>query len=148
MDLASVRAIVSELGGRSGFALLDSETFPSRGVKKFTTGEKVILFDRPRYEGMVRNRLIKEGKNPLNFTSGELAWGERVGDSPLITHNGKYYLQTVLSSPGQSFYYIGSVPVDPAAMGLERLTKTNQGLNDDVAVRTYNIENITKLELL
>ena len=148
MDLP---AIVGALEGvnEHPFAWMDTETTPMRGVKKFTRNMKVILFNEPRYEAMVREKLSKQGLNPENFTVSDLPWGARIADSPLILHKGVMYLQTVLSEPGESFYFISGLSVDPEELGI-RPRRTNQGLEpgNEVLVATYKIENITRLELI
>jgi hypothetical protein len=44
------------------------------------------------YEQAVNNRLTKEGKQ-ADFTKQERTWGDRVGNSPIITYKGKFYLE-------------------------------------------------------
>ena len=44
------------------------------------------------YEHAVNNRLSKEDQTP-DFTKQKRTWGERVGNSPVIEHKGKFYFE-------------------------------------------------------
>ena len=134
------------------FATLDAITMPKPGLRCETVGERVIMFTNKRssgYENMVKRRLVAAGKNPDNFVLGELPWGERVPNSPLITLRGILYLQTILLVPGVCKYYVGNNEVDPKDFGI-RPRRTNQGLppGEEVLVNTYRLENITRIALM
>lgn len=43
------------------------------------------------YETAVNNRLDKLGETP-DFEAQGRSWGSHVGDSPIVSHNGKFYL--------------------------------------------------------
>lgn len=140
-------------------ASLDAVTFPSVGIRKVTTGQRVMLFTNQEtsgYENMVKRRLAEEGKNPDNFVIGDLPWGARMPGTPLFVHKDKkgevnYYLQTIELSPGRKKYFIGNTEVDPAELGFKgKEFATNQGLSpgNEVVVSTYNIVHITKLVCL
>jgi hypothetical protein len=153
MLLSEVEDLLLRIRGGT-FASLDAETFPYPGIKKVTTGEQVMLFTNKggsAYERLVKRRLEQAGKNPANFVLGDLAWGERVPDSPLIHHRGKHYLQVIEINPGVSVYYFttGKEVPDPEGLGLVR-RRSNQGLapDDEVIVRTYKLDNIIRLTLM
>jgi hypothetical protein len=134
------------------FANIDATTEPSNGIRKETTGIRVILFTNKKssgYENMVKRRLIEAGKNPDNFVSGDLPWGEQVPNSPLVEHKGKVYLKCVLLSEGQPRYFIGNREVSGNGLGL-RGSWPNQGLppSDAVKVACYNLEHIKKITLM
>ncbi len=151
MDIDQVREVLSRVPGCT-FASLDAETMPSPGLKCIETGASVILFSNMNsngYENMVKRRLEKLGKTAENFVLGDLPWGERVENTPLIFHKDRYYLQTVILRPGEKEYLVGVHRVDPFEFGIT-VRRTNQGLpkGQEVLVATYRIENITRLTLL
>lgn len=151
MEYSQLSEILKSINGCT-FASLDCETKPMAGVRKVTKGESVILFTNKTgsgYEKMVKRRLKEVGKNPDDFVLGDLAWGERLPDTPVIIHKGKYYLQTVTLRPGVSDYYIGETKVDPVYLGIKD-RGTNQGLprGKEVLVRTYSLDSIKQIKLL
>src|SRR4051812_13236191 len=83
---------------------------PQQGrVTKHHKGARVMLFTNKNssgYENMVRRRLEAEGKDPDTFVLGELQWGKRIYDSPLIEHEGKYYMQVIFLAPGTVDYFL------------------------------------------
>lgn len=153
MLLEEIEDLIEKIKGCT-FASLDAETFPYPGIRKVTTGERVMLFTNKggsAYEKLVKRRLVAAGKNPDNFVLSDLRWGERIPDTPLIYHRGKHYLQVIQLSPGVSAYYFTSgreVP-DPEKMGLLR-RRSNQGLSreDEVIVQTYKLDNIIRITLM
>lgn len=136
----------------AAFATMATTTYPIPGLKKVTAGTRVILFTNTQgksgYEEIVKRRLIEAGKDPRNFVLGDLPFGERIPNSPLIVHRGVYYLQTIVIEPGQSTYYTGNREIDPT--GLLPSRRTNQGLpkEDEVIVRTYRVDNIDSISLV
>lgn len=153
MERAELEDLLSQVRGCT-FASIDSETEPSPGILKVTSQTRVLLFTNKNisgYDAMIKRRLVEAGKNPDNFVIGDLPWGERVKNSPLIEHKGKTYLQCVELAEGQKHYYLkaNGKEVDEADLNL-RSRRTNQGLApaDEVIVRTYNLDNITRISLM
>jgi hypothetical protein len=130
------------------FATIDSETFPSPGLRCVTRGTRVILYTNKNgsgYAAKVRRHLVEAGKNASDFVLSDLPWGEKIPNTPFISHRGIYYLQTVILEPGQSNYFIGDRPVD--ASYAIRPRRTNQGLppGSEVFVSTYRLESIIRV---
>lgn len=151
MDRFTLENLLDKISGCT-FANLDAETEPSKGIRKVTTGVRVILYTNKKssgYENMVKRRLAEAGKNPDDFRSGDLPWGTQVPDSPLIEHKGKVYLKCIVLSPGQSRYYIGTREVGGTGLGL-RGHMPDQGLppGDEVIVCAYKLESILKITLM
>lgn len=153
MQLEDIQDLLTRIKGCT-FASLDAETFPKSGIRKVTTGERVMLFTNKggsSYERLVKRRLEQAGKDPDNFVLGDRAWGDPIPNSPLIYHNGKWYLQVIQMERGvETFYFTSGREVpDPMKMGLGR-KRTNQGLSreDEVIVETYKLDNIIRLTLL
>lgn len=153
MLLHQIQRVLSGFKGCT-FASLDAET-KEGGLIRRVTNERVMLFTNTNssgYENLVKRRLAQEGKNPDLFVSGDLAWGERLADSPIISHRGFYYLQTILMAEGEVTYLTptgGVVPTE-IALGMLRRPKNNQGLSDAkaVVIHCYALENLKSIRLL
>lgn len=151
MDLAEIQLLLDKVDC-CAFALIDSTTKPIPGLVKKTTGTSVLLFTNTQgksgYEEILKRRLTEAGKDPRDFVLGDLPWGERIPNSPLIHHRGNYYLQTIILEPGQSAYYYRDTEIDPT--GLLPSRRTNQGLSkeDEVAVASYRIDHIDNIRLV
>lgn len=150
MDYNALMLLLEKVNGCT-FATIDSTTLPRPGLRKVTTGTRVILFTNKKVNGygeLVKRRLIEAGKDPRNFVLGDLPWGERIPDTPVIIHRGLHYLQTVVLEPGQSVGYIGNREVDLEDFIPHR--RTNQGLpkGDEVLVATYRLDHIDRIALM
>jgi hypothetical protein len=151
MDLFNLQNLLDKIQGCT-FATIDTTT-NSNGITKVTTGERVILFTNKKssgYENMVRRRLQEAGKDPDGFRLGDLPWGERLENSPIIVNKGQYYLQTISLVAGQSKYYIGRREVrDPSGLHLRSRGK-QPGLppGDAVKVSCYKLESIDRIVLM
>jgi hypothetical protein len=151
MELGAVQHLLEKVNGCT-FASLDAETYPKPGLRCVTTGARIILFTNKResgYDNMVRRRLTAAGLNPDNFVLSDLPWGERIVGTPLIYHDGSYYLQTILLDPGKKEYDIMGRAVNPASFGVKE-RRTNQGLarGNEVLVSTWKLESITRITLM
>lgn len=151
MDTVVLQMLLEKIHGVT-FATIDTET-KTKNLLKVTKGERILLFRTKGgsgYEAMVNRRLAEAGL-PANFKVGPLPWGERVNDLPLITHNGKHYLQCIsLTKPEAEYFLPGNVPVpDPSIFGV-RPRKRFPDLPEDkqVFVSCYDIEHITRLALM
>jgi hypothetical protein len=120
-------------------------------VTKRTTGIKAFAFGNGGtngYENMVNRRLAAEGKD-ANFQVGALAWGQRLPDSPIIEHNGGFYLQLVIDErahPSVEYLLDGKPVAKDSIVGLPvSKPATNQGLENDVKVRTFKAESIVRI---
>lgn len=134
------------------FASMDSVTSPSSGITKVTKGEQVILFSNTAdsgYESMIRRRLKEFGRDPNTFVVSDLPWGTRVENLPIIAHKGRFYLQAVRLYPGEVKTFIGSREVSNDLLDKSAF-KWNQQLPKEkqVEVRTYALDNITRMRLL
>lgn len=150
MELSRLIPILERINGCT-FASLDARTREASVIRE-TVGERVMLFHTrgaSGYENKVKRELERLGLDPNQFKVGDLPWGERVGNLPLITHRGFHYLQTIFLKPGESRYFIGTMEV-PRPKFLSERFAPGQGLPEgrQVIVNTYNIENISKLRLM
>lgn len=135
---------------------------PMQGrVKKLTEGHRVMIFKNGNgYKNMVNRRLQKQFEeigmttvelferiaNP-EFEPGPRPWGERVEDSPIISHKGKLYLECIFLKAGESKYFLdGEEIAKEEIIGLPEKTEGAQGgLIDKVIVRTFALESIIKV---
>ena len=161
MKLSQINSIISQIKGTT-FASLDSTTEeklsggkknPHLGrVTKKTDNIRIILFASMKgYENMVKRRLIKEGKNPDDFKVASLPWGNRISeDSPIIEHNGNYYIQTIAQGSGQSRYFLDNREVEKESIiGMKEPTKSvKQNLDNEVVVRTFKLDSIREIRLM
>lgn len=153
MELSVILPVVKLIRGAT-FATLDATTAPAKGIKKVSTGVRVILFNTKGgsgYESMVKRRLAEAGRNPDNFVVGDLPWGERVDGTCILQHHGVLYLQCIVLDAGSNDFFIGSLRVSPEGLGLrEGCQRTNQGLpvGSEVLVATYKLDSITAIRLM
>lgn len=125
-------------------------------VTKHTSNNQVMLFTNQNsngYENMVRRRLEAEGKSPESFQLGSLPWGTRVPNTPLIEHNGKYYIQVIFNRPGSSVYFLDDQEIQPEdieGFDAPKISGEGQGLEDDhaVVVRTFALDSIKAIRLM
>jgi hypothetical protein len=139
-------------GGRSN---------PHQGkVTKLMEGSLVMLFKNGSgYHNMVNRRLKKQAEEGVFLTEdlfslltsewkpGPRAWGERVKDTPFITHKGNMYLECIFLKAGKVKYFLDGVeaPKDQI-IGLKEKEEGHQGgLTNKVIIRTFAIESILKI---
>ena len=149
--------------------LLGGKKNPFQGkIEKHALGHRVMLFTNQNsnaYLNKVRRHLEAEGKNPDSFQLSALPWGERIEHSPFIQHKGKHYLQCVFLASGSieyrareeiltngfmdigmSHYPVGHyIPAENIAGLNERSGSEHQGLENEVIVRTFCLDNIKAL---
>lgn len=133
-------------------------------VEKLTEGSNIILYsnsEKNGYAEMVKRRMIKEGKDPSEFQLKPRAWGVRVGKSPFIEHNDKYYFECIFVSPGKTTYLLDGNPIlKEDIVGLpvpkenteeevesEKKQFSNNDLEDKVIIRTFALESIVSIKL-
>ena len=127
-------------------------------VTKLTEKSNVMLFSNTTtsgYEGMVKRRMVAEGKDPSTFEVKPRAWGKRIDESPFIHHKDNYYLECFFVSPGTTTYFLDDQPIDKADIeGLpESSTKTDGevesqgGIEDKVVLRTFSLESIVSIKI-
>lgn len=174
-SLQEIQAMLATIQGCS-FAGLDTATIPvlTGGKKnpmqgkiiKRCIGHNVMLFTNTNssgYENKVKRHLEASGLDPNGWTMGELPWGKRLPNSPIIDNNGKYYLQAVFLKAGVTQYFAtdeielnnqphifvrykeGELIPKANIPGLKDTTGSEgQGLERDkqVIVRTYALDSI------
>ena len=121
-------------------------------VRKITTGLNVMVYQNKTtnaYENMINKRLKKEGKQ-TTFEVGPRKWGERITNTPFVTHNEQAYLEVICLHPGTSHYEVDGVKTDADAIeGLPPVQDGGDqgGLDDKVIIRTFKVDSITAITI-
>lgn len=159
----AIMEALSNVNGAS-FISIDTETVetltggkknPQQGrVTKKVTGSSVMVFQNKTsnaYAAMVERRLIAEGKDPALFELGERTWGERIKNTPFITHKGELYLEVIFLRAGTRSYFLDGVEVAESEIeGLkssEPKAESQGTLENKVIIRTYKVDSIKKLRV-
>lgn len=158
-----IMAALQNVSGAS-FISIDTKTIetltggkknPMQGrVTKTTKGSSVMVFQNKNgsaYESMVNRRLAAEGKDPSSFELGPRKWGERIKNTPFITHKGELYLEVIFLKAGKSEYFLDDTPIEKSE--IEGIDKTppredsQGGLENQVIIRTFRVESIVALRV-
>ena len=167
MNYEDLKSLVESVKGTT-FAGLDTLTSVSlKGgkkntmqgrVTKRTTNANIMLFSNSSvngYEAMVKRRMLKEGKDPETFTVKPRAWGNRIGTSPFIEHNGKHYLECIFVSSGKSEYFLDGNPIakediegiDVTTDDTEKKETGQGGIEAQVVIRTFSLDSIERISI-
>ena len=142
--------------------LLGGKSNPQQGrVTKLTTNSRVMIFKNGKgYFNMVNRRLSKQNEANRVFEMlatessngiwepGPRAWGERIPNSPFITHKGKEYLECIFLRGGQSTYLLDGVEIPKEEVqGLPTKVEGEQGgLIDKVIIRSTPLNPFLRFE--
>lgn len=78
-------------------------------VFKVTTGMQCSVFQNKfvnGYENQVKKKMVAEGLDPEDFKVGERTWGTRIPETPLIEHEGQYYLEVIVGKSNTDTFYL------------------------------------------
>lgn len=162
------QAIMAALANVSGASFIAIDTLTTEALKggkknpmqgrvtKTTTGSSVMVFQNKNgsaYAAMVERRLAAEGKDPKDFELKPRTWGERIKNTPFITHKGELYLEVIFLKAGKSTFFLDGKEI--ARDDIEGIEKTppaegaQGGLSEDrqVVIRTYKVESITGMRV-
>lgn len=180
MNIITVQQLIDSLNKGVSFVGIDIEkkiklpggkknVYQDR-VTKRTTKINAMLYNECKqsgYESQVKKRLQKQDGTEVDIEFGPLPWGKRVGNTPIIEHNGQYYIQTIVVNNGVNRYAVDGhvvqdlwqdgvhVLIDPltqlATTELPKSSKpkSQHGLQDDnmVQINTIRIDNIIRLAI-
>jgi hypothetical protein len=139
-------------------------------VFKVTTGLRARVNQNKytnAYENAVKKKLLEEGKDPDSFELGERTWGTRIPETPIVSHNGAYYLECLIDGSGETHYLIDNVRHEALTNKtddqkylanedgdiLTLLPKTYDnsesqgGATDKVIIRTYKLDSILEMRV-
>lgn len=140
------------LSTMSGVKLTGGKKNPLQGkVVKNVCDAQVIFNDGQTYTNMIKEQMANEGKDPSEFKASERPWGKRVNDTPIIEHNGQYYLETIFVSAGDTAYLVDGMVTDKSEIeGLPKpkVSESSQGgVDNKVVVRTHKLDSITVIKV-
>jgi len=120
-------------------------------VRKMTTSSSVMVFQNKNsnaYENMVKRRLEAEGKS-TTFEVKPRVWGVRIEGTPLVEHNGGFYLEVIFLKSGDTSYMLDDQPIKKDLInGLPVKKASGQGgLNDQVIIRSFKIESLSRITI-
>jgi hypothetical protein len=102
------------------------------------------------YEKAVNEQRIRENKSPT-FESLPRTWGKRLKGTPLVSHEGFYYLEVKVEKSIEYRYYSLNknvkIPTTTIEPYLVRSQSSRQGLDNPVVLRDYRIDHIVSVKL-
>lgn len=163
--LHPIEFIVSTIRGAS-FVAIDTETvvklpggkknpFQGRLIKRIAGSTVMITQNKytNAYENMVQRRLIDEGKDPTDFVLSPRTWGERIPETPFVTHKNQMYLEVIFLRVGKIQYFVDDVEAPPELLSaieglMDEVQKPEQGgLENKVVLRTFNFASIKAITI-
>ena len=132
---------------------------PQQGrVTKRTVGNSVMVFQNrtsSSYGDMVQRRMVKEGLDPATFELKPRAWGERIPESPFISHlkddKMNFYLEVIFLKPGQSSYFLDGQPIAKKdIIGLKEVEEdpnSQGGISNKVIIRSFKLTSIERVRI-
>ena len=128
---------------------------PMQGrITKKARGARVMLFTNTNhnaYKAMVERRLVAEGKNASDFQLGSRPWGQRIIETPFVTHNDNLYVEVIyLAPPTNVEYFLDDTPIAKDAIeGLKPSSSESEqgGLENKVVIRTFKLKSVDVLRM-
>ena len=144
----SVTVMLAALAGNT-FIGLTTETVPKlaggkgnpmQGEITKRTVSSVQIFTNQNTNGYQNKRL----KADADFKLSPRAWGERVPNTPFVTHKGKDYLEVIFNEViGVEYFHNGQTIAKDAIQGLPASRPAAE--TDGVVIRTYGLDSIREL---
>jgi len=144
----SVTVMLAALAGNT-FIGLTTETTPKltggkknpqQGLVTKRTVSSVQIFTNQNTNGYQNKRL----KADADFELKPRAWGERVPNTPFVTHKGKDYLEVIFNKVISVEYFHNGAPIaKDAIQGLPASKPASD--TDGVIIRTYGLDSIREL---
>jgi len=147
---SSLAAVLATVSGAT-FATIETRT--QVRLKKTWQGGAVEKESRvnvtlnANYEKSVNRQLGREGKD-TDFEAMPRQWGNRVPHTPLVTHNGKFYLECKVEKSFNSTYYMDGQEIDKAMVEPHfYASSSRQGTDKEIIVRDYSLDSIVRINL-
>lgn len=102
-----------------------------------------------KYADAVNRERELEGMVP-DFVAEPRKWGERIAGTPLVTHNGRWYLEVrIKSSKTLAFIMPDLSHVDPAEVEkwLPNRHSGRQGIKNAVIIRDFAVDNLRSVNM-
>lgn len=117
-------------------------------VKKLQVSNVFINFS---YEKSVNRARAKEDKE-TDFVAHARTWGKRITNTPLVEHNGSYYLECRFMNASKPTYLVDNIEADIAILKSflpsSYSNAATQGLEKEVIIRDFKVENIKEIKVL
>lgn len=101
------------------------------------------------YENSVNRQSVKEDGN-ADFEAKPRKWGKRIPKTPLVEHNGKFYLELKVENSNSEYfdYSSNNKRINPESVKDWQYKKSSrQGVKNEVIVRDYSLDNIQRIKL-
>lgn len=135
------------------FVTIEAETEPSMrktgnpflGTKKKSVVNGLANFI---YENSVNRQRKREGLEP-DFEAEPRRWGTRLRGTPLVEHNGRYYLELKVEKTQNPTYWFDGKEIKKEELEafMSEHSEGNQGVEKPVVLRDYKLENIRKVRM-
>ena len=118
-------------------------------ITKRTKGGSVMFFGNSKSNGY---KNMKQRKADKSYGAGNILielkqrpWGERINNTPLITHKGNVYVECVYLKAPKSEYFLDGSPIEKRLV--EGLKPSKPSSGNDVVLRTLKLNSITRLKM-
>ena len=121
---------------------IGGKSCPFAGAIKISKVNGCIGFN---YENSVNNQRKRENSEP-DFVSEPRTWGHRISGTPLVKHEGLYYLEIKVEKSELPIYILGTSILDNNEVeNWIREQTTRQDVEKPVILRDYKIDSIQKI---
>lgn len=93
------------------------------------------------YQNSVNNALIRQGEE-ADFTAGPRAWGERIDGTPLVYHEGQYYLEVKVQRSTSEYFTMEGERVDECEVRPYLRAPSPSA----IVLRDYAIKSLTSIQ--
>lgn len=91
-----------------------------------------------------RNKNRKAAGNDKPFELSPRTWGERIVNTPFVTHKGNDYLEVIFNKVISTEYFLDGESIDKDS--IQGLPKSRPASDtDDVVIRTFKLESLREL---
>lgn len=119
---------------------------PFTGLRKITKIGGVLNFN---YAAAVNRQREREGV-VADFVAEPRKWGQRVEGTPIVTHNGKFYVEAKVERSDIVAYVMPDLsPVDPdeVAKWLPARHSGRQAVEKTIILRDFAVENLRSMKI-
>lgn len=144
--------LIAMLENVSGTTFISVETDTEQKTKKDCPYKNIRKISKVsgaigvNYQNSVNNQLKRENL-PANFKAEQRTWGKRVS-GPIIEYKGKKYLEVKVQSASSDLFSGNQrLTLDNLKNWMYNIGKSRQGVQKEVILRDYSIDNITRITI-
>ena len=150
----SISVMLKDLSGNT-FIGLTTETTPKltggmknpqqgRVTKRVVSSVQIFTNQNVNAYRNKRNKNREAAGNDTPFELSPRAWGERIANTPFVTHKGNDYLEVIFNSVISTEFFLDGKSIEKDS--IQGLPKSRPAAEtDDVVIRTYKLESIQEL---